>query len=108
MFYQYVSNERESDFYFNIAPELFVCRVYEFNGLMYMDVSVDDERLVAGKRVVQNEWILPEYLGRRLGNFRFETSEADRDSYPNYEGFNEKFKLAVYSPVEFSDAVGNG
>ena len=69
---------------------------------MYADVRIGNQYVVAGKRVMANQWILPLYVTAG-GNFRIETYAADRDDYVWYEGFNTKFRLVVYSGEEMAE-----
>ena len=71
-------------------------RLYQFRGLMYIDVKKRKEYVFAGKRVMSNQWLLPKYVTAGDGNIRFETFYSDAESYVWYEGFNTKFRLIAY------------
>ena len=60
---------------------------------MYVDISQNTYSIVSGKRVMANQWLLPNYVAEGIGNLRFETYKADGDDYVWYEGFNTKFRL---------------
>ena len=78
-------------------------RIYPFRGLMYADVTRNKEYVLAGKRIMANQWVLPLYYTAGKGNFRFETYIADRNSYVWYEDFNSKFRLVIYDGEEIAE-----
>lgn len=101
MFEQGLVQIENQSFYFNVGANLFNCRLFGFHGLMYMDVSINNDSVASGIRLLPNTWILPVTIGLRFGNMRFETSESDKNYYVDWNGFNDAFKLKVYPPDEF-------
>ena len=97
--------EQSEDQYadFSINEKSFYFHFFVFRGLVYMDVSTDDEPIVTGKRVLPNTWLLPSYIAEGVGNLRFETYRADKDDYVWYEGFNDKFRLVSYTDEEIKE-----
>ena len=73
-----------------------------------VSVLRDGEYIVAGKRVMSNQWLIPHYIKRIGGNFRFEAYESDSDDYVWYTGFNTKFRLTVYNASEIDGMDSNG
>lgn len=78
-------------------------RFYTFRDLTYCDISYGDNIVVAGKRVMANQWLLPLYMTGEGGNFRFETYEADKDEYVHHSGFDSKFRFCSYSAEEIDE-----
>ena len=77
--------------------------LFAFRGLMYIDISRRGEAIVTGKRVMANQWILPNYVAEGMGNIRFETYASDGDDYVWYEGFNTKFRLVSYTDAQIKE-----
>ena len=100
---QYLSVSEEQTVYVRLGGRTYKVRFYPFRELMYMDIILDEEYVVAGQRVIPNQWLIPEYLTGEYGNFRFETYEADGDDYVWWEGFNVKFRLCCYSEAEVEE-----
>ena len=73
---------------------------FAFRGLMYVDVKRRGEFILAAKRVMANQWILPNYIAEGIGNIRFETYASDGDDYVWYDGFNVKFRLVSYTDAQ--------
>ena len=78
-------------------------RFYDFRDLTYCDITYGDEIIVAGKRVMANQWLIPRYMTGEGGNVRFETYEADKDEYVHHTGFDTKFRLCAYSADEIAE-----
>ena len=100
MYQQYIEVTEEQTAYLAVSTISLSIRFYSFRGLMYMDLSYGDDYIFAGKRVIQNSWLLPSYMNEEYGNVRFESYKADGDDYVWWDGFNEKFRLMVYTPEE--------
>ena len=85
---------------------------FAFRDLMYVDVSRRSMVIFNGKRVMANQWILPNYIAEGIGNIRFETYASDGDDYVWWEGFNHKFRLVSYTDDEIkqmeAEVVDNG
>ena len=77
--------------------------LYKFRSLVYFNVRRGREYVLAGKRCMTNQWMLPLYLTSGEGNLRFETYAADRESYVWPDGFNTKFRLMAYSRTDLPD-----
>lgn len=88
-----------------VESSLFRINIYEFNGLTYADVSIDDELAIAGARCLANKWILPDHIGKRYGNLRFESNAVDSENYVSYAGFMDMFKLMIYTHLEYEEMV---
>ena len=91
-----------------IGSSVYNIRLFPFRKLMYIDIVRDGEYIVAGKRVMANQWLIPAYIKRIGGNFRFETYDSDCDDYVWYSGFNTKFRLVVYGESEIESAESEG
>lgn len=100
---RHIANVEDQTTYLSINGKSFSFRFYAFRGLMYVDITRNDENLVTGKRVMANRWLLPEYIATGIGNIRFETYKADGDDYVWYEGFNTKFRLVSYRENEIEE-----
>lgn len=100
---RHIANVEDQTTYLSINGKSFSFRFYAFRGLMYVDITRNDENLVIGKRVIANRWLLPEYIATGIGNIRFETYKADGDDYVWYEGFNTKFRLVSYREKEIEE-----
>ena len=87
----------------SIGSSVYNVHLFAFRGLMYIDVMRDGEYIVAGKRIIANQWLLPHYVRKMGGNFRFETYQSDREEYVWYTGFNTKFRLTVYGSEEIDE-----
>lgn len=98
--------KEEQNLRISLGSSVYNTRIYAFRGLMYMDISRNGEYIVAGKRVMANQWLLPHYVVDSGGNFRFETFQADRDDYVWYDGFNTKFRLTSYRTEELEAMEG--
>ena len=100
MYQQYIEVADEQTVYLALSLVALQVRLYAFRGIMYMDLSSGDDYIFAGKRVIQNTWLLPSFMTEQYGNIRFESYKADGDDYVWWDGFNEKFRLMVYTPDE--------
>lgn len=100
---RHIANVEDQTTYLSINGKSFSFRFFAFRGLMYVDVTHQDVKVVTGKRVMANRWILPEYVATGIGNIRFETYRADEDEYVWYEGFNTKFRLVSYRANEIEE-----
>lgn len=100
-----ISQTEEQSLNIGLANEIFNLRLYAFRDLMYADVTMGEEYLVCGKRLIAGEWIIPPYYAKPYGNFRFESYESDSDEYVWYTGFNTKFRLVAYTAEEV-EALG--
>ena len=81
----------------------YIFRFYPFRSLMYVDITKVKNVIVAGKRVMVGEWLVPPYMSNEDGNVRFEAWAPDRESYVWYEGFNTKFRFMVYGADELEE-----
>ena len=72
-----------------------------FNGMMYVDISIDSEPLVYGVRCISNSWLSPNYATAEpgAGNFMFTTLG---DAYPWYEDFGDTCKLGFYDADDYA------
>ena len=83
-----------------LGREVFTVRLYGFRDITYADVLQNNEYIVAGKRVMIGDWILPKYLVSEFGNVRFEAYSSDSDEYVWYTGYNTKFRLVSFTANE--------
>lgn len=100
---RYLSINEDQSLSITLGSTMFFFHFYPFRKLMYMDIKQDNEYLVAGKRVMANQWLIPIYMGEDVGNVRFETYTADGDDYVWWEDFNKKFRLMLYSSNEIKE-----
>ena len=103
MIQQTIQNREEQTVHFLSGNRTYRLNLYEFRGLMYMDCLRGEDYIFAGRRVMANQWILPRYVAEGESNIRFETYKADEDEYVNWEGFNTKFRLMIYSSDEIAE-----
>ena len=96
----FLNNTEDQTSSITIDGETFAFHFYPFRDLMYVDIYQSDELIVAGKRVMANRWLIPEYFVSEMGNLRFETYRADGKDYVWWDGFNVKFRLMAYSASE--------
>lgn len=75
-------------------------RFFAFRSLMYMDITRQGRDVCRAKRIMANQWLLPNYVAEGIGNIRFETYKSDGDDYVWYDGFNTKFRLTSYTDEE--------
>lgn len=97
---RYIENVEDQTVNLSINGTSFVFHFFAFRSLMYVDISQNSNSIVNGKRVMANQWLLPNYVAEGIGNLRFETYKADGDDYVWYEGFNAKFRLVSYTDEE--------
>lgn len=76
---------------------------FPFRELMYVDISIGSQSIVYGKRVLPNQWLLPNYVAEGRGNMRFETYASDGQDYVWWEGFNKKFRFCAYNVKELAE-----
>ena len=100
---QYLGVVEEQNLTTVIGGRLYRFRFYPFRNQMYMDLHSGEDYIFAGKRIMTNRWILPDYLAAENGNLRFETYAPDANEYVWWEGFNKKFRLVAYSYKEIKD-----
>ena len=105
---QYLSNEESQTLSVSIGNLSLFGRLYAFRDLMYMDLRRNETYIFAGKRMLPNQWILPMYIAEGNGNLRFETYVADKDEYVWYDGFNDKFRLMIYTEEEVKTIDAGG
>lgn len=101
-----LNKKEEQTFRLSLGSSVYRIRLYAFRGLMYIDISRNNGVVVMGKRIMSNQWLLPHYVVRSGGNFRFETYQADNDEYVWYTGFNTKFRLTSYRTEEIAAMEG--
>ena len=97
---RYIANSEEQELTLSINGTAFHFRFFAFRNLMYVDISRNQKSVVNAKRVMSNQWLLPNYVAEEIGNIRFETYESDGDDYVWYDGFNTKFRLVTYTDAE--------
>lgn len=100
---RYLADVEEQDADFSIGSRSWHFHFYPFRGLMYVDIKRNGEYVLAGKRLMANRWILPNYVAEGYGNLRFETYASDGDDYVWWEGFNVKFRLVSYTDEEIKE-----
>jgi hypothetical protein len=100
---RYLNTEEEQETTISMGGRSFRIRFYPFRNLMYMDLSDGEESVFNGKRVMANQWILPNYIAEDVGNMRFETYASDSEDYVWWAGFNTKFRLVSYTPDEIAE-----
>jgi len=100
---RYIATTEDQTTVLSINGKSFTFRFFAFRGLMYVDISRNDVRIVTGKRIMANRWLIPEYVATGIGNIRFETYKADGDDYVWYEEFNNKFRLVAYKASEIEE-----
>lgn len=106
---RYLQKEEDQSVSIQIGNRTYRFHFFPFRNLMYMDVSYRREMIIAGKRVLPNQWLLPNYIAEGRGNLRFETYKADGNDYVWWEEFNDKFRLMLYKDAEIKSLeVGNG
>ena len=103
-----LKKEETQDVRIPIGSSVYNVHIFPFRNLMYIDIMRDGEYVVAGKRVMSNQWLIPHYIKKIGGNFRFEAYESDSDDYVWYTGFNTKFRLTVYNASEIDGMNSNG
>lgn len=103
---QYLIATEEQSVYVSIGERIYEVRIYPFRELMYCDITEGTEYVLAGRRIICNEWLLPDYVAGGDGNFRFETYDPDIEDYPWWEGFGAKFVLRAYSADEIAQMEG--
>lgn len=99
----YVPSTSDTKVWISLGEKTYAVRFYEFRGATYVDVIANGETIIAGARVIANQWILPSYMEAKGGNFRFETYAFDSGSYVHYSGYNEKFRLNAYDESELKE-----
>lgn len=97
---RYLSNSEEQEQTLAINGRSFHFRFFAFRNLMYVDISRNKQSIANAKRIISNQWLLPNYVAEGIGNIRFETYKADGDDYVWYDGFNTKFRLVTYTDAE--------
>lgn len=97
---RYIEQVEDQTVSLSINGTSFVFHFFAFRNLMYADISRMDTTVANGKRVMANQWLLPNYVAEGIGNIRFETYESDGDDYVWYDGFNTKFRLFSYTDDE--------
>lgn len=100
---RYIATTEDQTTVLSINGKSFTFRFFAFRGLMYVDISRNDVKIVTGKRIMANRWLIPEYIATGIGNIRFETYKADGDDYVWYEEFNTKFRLVSYKASEIEE-----
>ena len=100
---RYLDITEDQDTTLSIGNRSWHFHFYPFRSLMYVDVTRNGEYILAGKRLMANRWILPNYVAEGHGNLRFETYVSDGDEYVWWEGFNEKFRLVSYTDKEIKE-----
>lgn len=98
-----LKNDESQTIRIAIGGRPYTFRFYPFRSLMYVDIMRYKDYLVAGKRIISGEWLIPPYMSNEDGNARFETWAPDRESYVWYEGFNTKFRFMVYGAEEMEE-----
>lgn len=101
---KYLTATEEQTAYISLGDRVFELRIYPFRSLMYCDITDGDGYVCAGKRIICNEWLLPDYEAKGVGNFRFETYIPDVEDYPWWEDFGKKFALRVYTADELDES----
>ena len=100
---RYIATTEDQTTVLSINGKSFTFRFFAFRGLMYVDISRNDVKIVTSKRIMANRWLIPEYIATGIGNIRFETYKVDRDDYVWYEDFNTKFRLVSYKASEIEE-----
>ncbi|MBO6031934.1 MAG: hypothetical protein J6Q22_10875 [Prevotella sp.] len=98
-----LKNEESQTVLLSIGGVAYEIHFYQFRTLTYIDVKKGKEYVLAGKRVLSNQWLIPRYVTAGSGNIRFETYSSDEDSYVWYEGFNTKYRLMAYGKKDLPD-----
>lgn len=101
-----LSNLENQEINAKIGESIYSFRLYPIKGLMYYDLAKDGEDVVCGLRVIPWTWLIPFQGEANIGNLRFESFQDDRNSYPWYEDFDEKFWIVEYSAEEYSEVKG--
>ena len=97
-----IANTADQTTVLSINGKSFTFRFFAFRGLMYVDITRNDVKIVTAKRVMANRWLIPEYAAVDIGNIRFETYKSDGDDYVWYDEFNTKFRLVSYRAKEIA------
>ena len=105
---RFLSKIDDQEISYSLGDVSLTFHFYSFRGLMYLDLMEQNNYIFAGKRVMSNQWILPNYIAEGVGNFRFETYAADAEDYVWYDGFNDKFRLVSYSDEEIKEMQDKG
>lgn len=100
---RYIDEVEDQTVNLSINGTSFLFHFFAFRNLMYVDISQRDNAIAMGKRVMTNQWLLPNYVAEGIGNIRFETYKADGDDYVWYDGFNTKFRLVSYTDAEIAE-----
>lgn len=103
MIQQFLQNIEEQNISFGVNGRSFSFRFFAFRELMYVDIERNGVKILNAKRVMANQWLLPNYIAKGIGNLRFETYKADGDDYVWYDGFNTKFRLMTYTDAEIQE-----
>lgn len=96
-------SDKDQSVWITLKDTTCLLRIYEFGDLVFVDVKVDDDYVLAGHRVMCNSWILPAYVAVDRGNIRFEAYAPDANEYVSVSGFNDKFRLAYYLSDEIEE-----
>lgn len=95
--------QAEQEGYIGCNGTQIMFRLFAFRGIMYMDITIGDEAIVLARRVIPNQWLLPNYVAQGMGNIRFETYKSDGNDYVWWEGFNTKYRLTSYTEEEIAE-----
>lgn len=98
----------EQVIYITVGAKVYQLRIYAFRELMYYDIAEGETNIASGQRVMANIWLLPNNIGIKNGNIRFESNAADRDDYIWWEKFNDSYRLMAYNQAEYKKATSNG
>ena len=101
---QYLVKKARQTVWITIKSTTFEISLFPINSVMYISVRTSpNDVIVASRRIVANEWLLPSYKVISSGNFRFEVYSADADEYVWYDGFNDKFRFCWYTNEEIAE-----
>ena len=95
--------EEEQETGITIGSVQYAIRLFAFRNMMYIDISVNNQDIVLGKRVISNSWLVPDYATQGEGNMRFECYKADGKDHVWWEQFNTKFRLTTYTKEEIEE-----
>ena len=83
----------------------YVIRLRTVNGVMALDLTLDEVEIVRGERLHASEFFIPyDYLEGDGGNFVFVTDDGD---YPFWTEFEISQSLVYFTAEEMAEARGN-
>lgn len=101
-----LSNTANQQVRFSNGDSEYTIRLRQFRGILYADVSVEGELVVAGVRCVVGKWLIPyEAMNETAGNFRFDSETED---YPGRAFFETGECVLRYYDAEEIRALETG